>query len=247
MCSLLPLPGYEVLFMNEKKRFPCEAAMVLGLVINSFAVSLMVRSGLGISTLSSVPLSLSELFPILSFGVWNFLIQSLTILVLVLATRVFRWGYLLSFAIAGVFGLLIDGWAVLLSPLPLTLPLRALYFFIGFVVISFGASLFIKCRLPVLPFDTFVRDFSQHFKKPVRVVKTAFDFFCLTVSLIISLILGRLVGVGVGTVFSACFTGLLTQRMVEWLEARFVFQPAVPLVRRFVPPLPEEDTGRRSA
>lgn len=209
--------------MKQKPRFYCEAAMVLGLLLNSFAVSLMVRSSFGISTLSSVPLALSQLFPGLTFGVWNFLIQGVTVLVLVLSTRTWRWGYLASFGIAAAFGGLIDLYTPLLARLPEALPLRIIYFLAGFFIIALGAALFILCRLPVLPFDTFVRDFSQHFGQPVRRVKTTLDFICLGISLGISLLLGRLAGVGIGTVFSACFTGLLVGRLVALLEGRFIF------------------------
>ncbi|HEY8804214.1 MAG TPA: DUF6198 family protein [Clostridium sp.] len=94
--------------MNHKKQFSFELALALGILLNSFCVSLMVKSNFGISTLFSVPLVLSDIFTQLSFGTWNFLIQSVSILILVIVTKKFKVGYLLSFGIAEVFCVLLD-------------------------------------------------------------------------------------------------------------------------------------------
>lgn len=215
----------------QKKTFSCELAMALGILINSFSLSLLVKSSFGISTLSSVPLAMSEVFPGLSFGTWNTLIQVLTMLVLILLTRNFRLGYLLSFVIAQVFGLFIDCFDNMIAPWPTSFGWCVLYFLVGFFAMAFGASLFLNCRLPVLPFDTFVREMTQHYSLPVKVVKTTLDLVYVGITLLLSLlVLHRLVGIGVGTILGALFTGLLTSRICDWLTAHYVFKPVFSMV-----------------
>lgn len=210
--------------MAAKKRFSCELALLIGLLLNSLCVSLMVKSGFGVSTLSSVPLVFSHIFTTVSFGVWNFLAQGLCVAILVVVTRRFTVGYLLSFFIGGIFGKLLDFYQQLLAPLPTDLGFRVLYFTLGFLLMTVGAALFQRCRLPVLPFDLFVRDLTAFLHQPVRRVKTTFDLTCVAITLLLSFtLLGRLEGVGVGTILSAFFTGVLTNRVCDRLDREFVF------------------------
>ena len=48
-----------------------ELALAINIIINSFAVVLMLYSGAGISAISSVPFAFSEVLPHLSLGTWT--------------------------------------------------------------------------------------------------------------------------------------------------------------------------------
>ena len=52
-----------------------ELALAINIIINSFAVVLMLYSGAGISAISSVPFAFSEVLPHLSLGTWTYLFQ----------------------------------------------------------------------------------------------------------------------------------------------------------------------------
>ena len=84
-----------------------ELALLLAVVINSFGVVLMLRSGSGISAISSVPYAFSELFPRVSMGTWTYIFQGLLVLSLMVLRRQFVPSYLCSFVVA-VFGDLLD-------------------------------------------------------------------------------------------------------------------------------------------
>ena len=84
-----------------------ELALLLAGVINSFGVVLMLRSGSGISAISSVPYAFSELFPRVSMGTWTYIFQGLLVLSLMVLQRQFVPSYLCSFVVA-VFGDLLD-------------------------------------------------------------------------------------------------------------------------------------------
>lgn len=83
--------------MKEKKLFVGELALFMGLIINSFANTLMVKSGFGISSISSVPYTLSLVFDNITYGSWNYIFQCVLILILVLITKKFKVGYIVSF------------------------------------------------------------------------------------------------------------------------------------------------------
>lgn len=219
--------------MNEKKPFSCELALILAIAINSFSVSLISKSSFGITTLSSVPLVLSNVFTSLSFGTWNFIIQSATIFILVSFTKHFKISYLLSFLVAIIFGVLLDVNKIIMVSWSNSFFWRILYFLVGLMLLSIGASLFIKCKLPALPFDTFIRDMTEHLKMPVKKVKTIFDLIFVFITLALSLsMLGYIDGVGIGTIIGALFTGTITNYICDYLEQRFIFHIKIPFLKK---------------
>ncbi len=208
-----------------RPRFNAEIAFALGMLINSLCLCLLIKSSFGVSTLSSVPLVLSLIFTKLSLGTWTTIIQTLTVIILVLVTRQPRIGYLLSFAVGVVFGLMVDLFSPLINALPDGLPFQILYFIFGFTGMSFGAALFILCKLPIMPFDTFVRDFSFYTGMSVKKVKTIYDALSVGISLTLSFtFLHRMTGVGLGTILCIFLVGRLTQRFKQKLESRWDFK-----------------------
>ena len=195
--------------MNTKKfHLAGETALLLVLLINSLAVDLMSRSGFGISTISSVPLIFSTAFPFLTFGTWNYIFQTLLVITLMILKRSFCPGYLFSFVVGIGFGKMLDVHNAWLQALPNALPLNAVYFAAGFVLMCFGICLANNCMLPIIPTDIFPRDLSEILKKKYKVVKTTFDLCCLTTTVVLSLtILHKFYGIGFGTVFCAFVTG----------------------------------------
>lgn len=55
----------------EKKVLASELALAMGVMCNAIAVSLMIKSELGVSTISSVPVVLNEMFAHVTIGSWN--------------------------------------------------------------------------------------------------------------------------------------------------------------------------------
>ena len=195
--------------MNQKKfHLAGETALLLVLLLNSLAVDLMSKSNFGISTISSVPLIFSTAFPFLTFGTWNYIFQTLLVVTLMILKRSFCPGYLFSFVVGIGFGKMLDVHNAWLQMLPDAMPLNAVYFIAGFVLMCFGICLANNCMLPIIPTDTFPRDLSEILNKKYKVIKTSFDLTFLTTTVVLSLtILHRLYGIGFGTVFCAFVTG----------------------------------------
>lgn len=217
------MKGWEAVNPKRKVIYG-EWALVAGILLNSLSVELIVKSGLGMSSISSVPYILSLIMPQLSFGTWNYLIQCSTILLLIGATRTFKIGYLLSFVLAVFFGRFLDLFAAGLHLIPDFPVIMVGCYLAGMGIMSFGIYLLQRCLLPVLPFDVFVRDMSGHFNISFRTFKTGFDVSCLMITILLSvLMLGHIAGVGAGTVIGALFTGTIVSRIAAYMDRRYEF------------------------
>jgi uncharacterized membrane protein YczE len=203
-----------------------ELALIVGLIVNSFSVTLFAKSDVGMSTISLTAYVLSLVFSVFSFGTWSYIIQCSLVVVLVGLLRRIKAGYAISFGIAVVYGLLIDFFYQLVLKLPDTLPLHILYYVLGFCGMAFGTCLLFKCRIPVLPFDTFTRDIALHFHLSYKIIRTTFDVSCLVFSAGLGFFyIGSCEGIGVGTLINALFMGMAVSKVSDLLERRFYFQP----------------------
>ena len=85
-----------------------ELALVLAVLINSFAVAVTVYAGLGISPVSSFPYAVSLVFPFLTLGTWTYLFQGVLVITLMVLRKRFVPSYLFSFVAGFFFGKLLD-------------------------------------------------------------------------------------------------------------------------------------------
>ena len=185
-----------------------EAALILAIIINSIGVLLMLQSGSGISSISSVPYAFSEVFPRLTLGTWTYIFQGLLVITLMVCKKKFIPSYLFSFVAGFLFGELMDINELWITKLPTTIPLRIVYFVLSYGIICFGIALSNRCKLPIIPTDLFPRDLAQIINKPYAQVKITFDVTCLVVTVCLTyLTLGRILGLGIGTVVAAFTMG----------------------------------------
>lgn len=222
---------------GEKRRrvLPGELAVCVALLINSLAVTLYVKSRLGMSVVSGVPYVVSLVLPVLSMGIWSTVIQCAWIAVIALALRRFRPSYLFSFVLAAVFGPLLDLWTGLLAPLPEGLVFRLGYFALAFALMSMGIALFVRCGTPVLPFDTVPRELVLVKGWDIRKARTLFDLTNLVIMLALGLIfLGYPAGIGVGSVVNALLLGTGSGWAVAWLDRRVTFKPRIEALAKMV-------------
>lgn len=211
---------------HRRFKLPGEAALALGLVINAFAVRMMIMAGFGMSVVSSVPYTLSIIAPNLSMGTWSWIVQTLWIALLMLYLRRVRWGYLASFLLSFPFGYLLDFWGWALAGLPTPLVLRFVWYAIGLLCLALGICLLMRCGLPVLPFDVVPRDLVAIRGWSVRAARTGFDVFHLLLSAAFGLVfLGRIVGIGVGSVVNALALGTLCSAIMKYVDKHLEIAP----------------------
>ena len=212
---------------QEKYALPLfrgELALALAVVFNSFGVVLMLYSGSGISSISSVPYAFSEVFPFLTLGTWTYLFQAVLILTLMVLRRRFVVSYLFSFVVGFVFSELLDLHELWINVLPVNPGWRVLYFVVSYLILCFGIALSNRCKLPIVPTDLFPRELAQITKITYPKVKISFDAICLLVTAGMTLLfLGHLQGIGIGTVLAALTMGKVIGIMGNWLDRHFVF------------------------
>ena len=209
---------------------PGELALGLALVINSLGVVLMLRSGGGISAISSLPYALSLALPALSLGSWTYLFQGALVAGLMVLRRRFVPAYLFSFVVGFLFGKLLDLQAGWLSPLPEGLPWRVGYFLLSYLLICLGIALSNHCGLPIIPTDLFPREVAAITGLPYARVKIGFDASCLAGTVVLTLCcLGQVEGLGIGTVAAALTMGKVIGWMGQGVARHLRFRPrAVP-------------------
>lgn len=188
------------------------SVFVLSLLVNSLGVVLITKSGLGTSSISTVPYVLSLYFP-LSFGAITFLMNVAFILFqyLLLGKKGFppvQWCQLL---INIIFSPAIDFWMYVFSGLvDLSLPAGLLCVVLGSLVLAFGICLEVACQLLLVPGEGIVKAIAQILGWRLGSTKAAFDASLVLVSSILSNVfggLGTFTGLGLGTLVSALLVG----------------------------------------
>lgn len=213
--------------------FPCELALIAGLVCASIAVCLLLKSGLGVSVISSVALSLYYSAPVLSFGTWNIIFQIGVLLLLIAILKKVNISYFVSLGVGVVFGILLDVMKPIVFSLPDETWLIPVYVAASMLIISVGITFFMKCQMPLLPCDIFVRNIVIEKHLPLGRTKTIFDISCLIFAIAVSLIFaGAIRDIGIGTVISAVFTGTLVALVSKGISKVFDFRPVTGIAKR---------------
>lgn len=201
-----------------------ELALVMAVLLNSFAVALSVYAGLGISPVSSFPYAISLVFPFLTLGTWTYLFQGVLVCSLMVLRRRFVPSYLFSFVVGFVFGNLLDVFGAWLPCLPYGIGWRILYFVLSCFIIAFGIALSNRCQLPIIPTDLFPRDLAEILRVPYPRIKTTYDLICVGFSALLTVgVLHHLQGIGVGTVITALTCGRLAGAFGSLLDRHFDF------------------------
>ncbi|MBI0584695.1 MAG: hypothetical protein ISF22_10800 [Methanomassiliicoccus sp.] len=212
--------------MDRKITIPGELSLAAGLLLISLAIPLMVRADFGISTISSLPFVLSNVFDGMSFGVWNLIFQTCLLIILVAITGRFKTGYLISFVLTVAFGSILDIFSGILSGLPTDLGLRLLYFAASYLMMCLAIAMMVSSRVPLIIIDAFINDLTAHYHVTFRRLKTLFDVICLSLSVAISIVVfGDLVGVGIGTILLAFITGSGVHAANRLMSRAIVIKP----------------------
>lgn len=226
---------------TKKPIFYTELSYLLGLVIMAFGAAFTELAGFGMSMVVApayiLHLQVSQFLPWFSFGVAEYCVQAVLILVTALVMRRFKLSYLFSFVTAILYGLVLDGAIQLLSAFPTEgIVLRIVWFLIGTVLCSLAVSLFFHTYISPEVYELIVKEFSQRFSINVNKVKTIYDCISTLLAIVLSFAFfgfGVFRGVGLGTVFCALINGFLIGRISALLERVFYFRNRLKLEKYF--------------
>lgn len=201
-----------------------ELALLVVVIINSLGVVLMLRSGSGISAISSVPYAFTEVFPSVSLGTWTYIFQGLLVLTLMILRKKFVPSYLFSFVVGFAFSEMLNIHELWVNTLPTSLAERILYFVISYILICVGIALSNRCGLPIIPTDLFPRELAEITHIRYSRIKVFFDVICLAVTGLMTVcILGHLDGLGIGTILAAFTMGKVIGLIGDWMDGHVRF------------------------
>lgn len=193
-----------------KKRIPLYA---LGIVAMALGITLLNRSDLGTTPLSSIPYVLSKLLAgqdFFTFGRLTLLFHSACILLQVAVCRRVTVQMVLQFPLAIAFSALLDlfmSWLVLPAP---ALWLRALLCAAGIALSALGIVLIVRAGLMLPAPDALLHAVSQRTGRPLGQVKIVGDVTWVTVAALLSLWHLLSTGTaGLGPLLAGCFGGEL--------------------------------------
>lgn len=200
----------------------------VGLLVISLSIGFITKASLGTPPISSIPYSLSLIFPSLSLG--NFtIIYSLLLIFLqlvILGKQADKVSLGLQVVISFVFGYFIDFGMMLLGDFsPEIYWERIVCVLIGCFGLAFGVYLQIVADFTMVPGDGFAYALSVRIKKkPYRVVRVCSDVSMIVIAAIIGYIgMGTTGGVREGTVICALLIGTIAGvyfRKLAWLTKR---------------------------
>ncbi len=212
--------------------FYTEISYILGLIIMAFGAAFTELANFGMSMVVAptyaLHLKLVEILPWFSFGVAEYFVQGIIIVIIAVVMRKFKVSYLLSFVTAILYGTVLDGAIYLLSYLPQELfAIRILWFIVGTLCCATAVSLFFHTYLSPEAYELIVKEFSKKFSCNINKVKTIYDCISTLIALIFSFsFFGWFVfrGVGFGTIICALINGSLIGKISAYLDSRFEFK-----------------------
>lgn len=224
-----------------KKTFYTEVAYVLGLVIVAIGVAFMEKPDFGVSMVVApaylLHLKISETYSFFTFGMAEYTLQAVLLVVMMLVLRRFKVSYLFSFVTAVIYGFTLDFCMLLVSYIPMnTMPLRIAYYTLGMVLCAIGISLFFHTYIAPEVYELFVKEVSSKFGIEIHRFKTGYDICSCLVAVVLSFCFygfGVFRGVKLGTILCALINGTLIGLCSRFFESRFEFRDRLKLRKYF--------------
>ena len=225
----------------KKRVFYTEMAYILGLIILAIGTALMERANFGMSMVVApaylIHLKLSQSLPFFSFGMAEYLLQGILLILMIVFLHNFRVSYLFSFVTAVIYGFTLDGAIYVVSLLPGTdMAARVLFYVIGLLACSLGVSLLFHTYISPEVYELWVKEMSARAKIDINKYKTGYDCVSCLIGVVLSFIFfgfGHFEGVKWGTILCAAVNGFIIGCCTRLLEKIWVFNDGLPLRKYF--------------
>ena len=186
----------------------------MGLLVISLSIGFITKASLGTPPISSIPYSLSLIFPSLTLGNFTIIYSLLLVLLqlVILGKEADKVSLGLQVIISFVFGYFIDfGLMILRDFSPEIYWERIACVLIGCFGLAFGVYLQIVADFTMVPGDGFAYALSVRIKrKPYRVVRVCSDVTMIVIAALIGMVaMGTPGGVCEGTVICALLIGTI--------------------------------------
>ncbi len=226
----------EAACLMKKIKIPSEIVYLISIVLLSLSVAMLTSVDFGISMIVAPAYLLSLKLGFLTFGQAEYVIQAVLFIILCIVLRRIKAVYLTSFLTCLIYGFVLDLWRLIpffnpdvTAPGSMNITLRIVLFVVGVVLTSFSIALCFKTYLYPQVYDFSVKAVTARYKIKLSVFKTAFDFSCLAVALIMTFcFFGKLEGIGVGTLIMVAVNGTLIGFFSKMLDKTVECSPIFP-------------------
>ena len=224
--------------MNENKKiFSNELAYILALLTLAFGTALMEAANFGVSMVVApayiLHLKISQFLPFFSFGMAEYSLQAVLLIVTILVMRRFKLSYLFSFVTAVLYGFTLDAFIRFVDLIPCdSFPVRVLFYLVGMLFCSIGVSLFFHSYISPEAYELFVKEISGRMQVDIHKFKTVYDCVSCLVSVLLSFAffgLWHFEGVKLGTVFCALVNGWIIGLCSKFFNKHWHFEDKLPL------------------
>ena len=232
----------------KKRRFSAELAYVLGIVFVAWGVVLMEKADFGVSMVVAPAYLIYRWLPptrsFVTFGMAEYCLQAVLLLVMALVLRRFRVSYLFSFVTAVVYGFVLDGFMLLGGLLPADeIWQRAIWYVVGMLFCAAGVSAMFHTYVSPEVYELFVKEISARFRLNINRFKTVYDCASCLLGVLLSFLafgFGKFEGVKWGTVVCALVNGWVIGRFSAFYEKHWTFYDSLPLRKYFEPKIREK-------
>lgn len=215
--------------MTKQHRIYRALFYAVGLIILSMGLTLNTKAGLGVSPITSISYSISEIFSV-NFGDVTFAVYAIFVLLeliihgigfrtasalsprerkLILLKDLLQFPLSLAFTrFLNLFGNLVPSFSSDPALFTQQIPLRLVMLILAIVLTGIGAAMSLSMRLVPNPGDGLVQTLADCTHKTVGFTKNCFDLVnCLITVTLGLLFAGQLVGIGVGTILAVIGVG----------------------------------------
>ena len=225
----------------KKKVFYSELAYIVGLVSVALSAAFMERADFGVSMVVApaylLHLKVSQYLPFFSFGMAEYTLQAVLLIVMVIVIRKFRLSYLFSFVTAVVYGFVLDLSMMCVAFIPSELLVtRIILYIIGLLGCAIGVSLLFHTYISPEVYELFVKEVSGIMKIDINKFKTIYDLSSCLLAIIMSFMffgLWHFEGVKIGTVVCALLNGVTIGMFSKLFDKFFVFEDKLRLRKFF--------------
>lgn len=239
------------------KRIPksSELLWLFGMIFVALGVALCSKADLGVSMIAAptfvIQEAVSRLWSGFSVGMIEYLLQGLVLLILCLIIRRFRLRYLLAFAVAVVYGYILNLFLWIFGTVSFDAAwLRWVMLLVGDTSTAFGVACFFRTYLPLQVYELFVAELSDKYRWNMNIVKWVFDLSLLVISVTLALTLfgdaasfdwstiwyASFHSIGLGTLVTTAINSPLITAMGKLIDRVFDPSPLFPKLKSILKP-----------
>lgn len=181
---------------------------LIGIFTLAIGSNLFLNAALGVAPSCSLALTLTFLLPG-SYALFNFIVNSLILILEALIIRNFGKTQILQFIITFIYSYLIKITSVFLTHIqPHSFLEQILLAILACIVMALGITLTIHSNLTVMPYEGFIGALAFRLRKDFGKLRVVIDVLFTLSSIVISLVLlHNMNSVGLGTIIASFLTG----------------------------------------